>query len=148
MTDEAWDTSERVSSTNFDVPVPITIAPKRRNPLAIVLSGALLLALCALAAVTFSLVIVSRANTNLQGQLTCRSASAVVVDESTSQELSSIGQAQATTLEALAAIQVGDQASLETAISLVPQLVSQLQATSKALDAAVAAREDSLTTCK
>lgn len=148
MSGADWNTGSKVSISNFDVPTPVLASPGRRHPLNVLMGGALAVALLALVCVTFAVYALRSTNVDLQGQLTCRSSAAVVVDLKTSAELSSIGQAQATTLQALAAIQVNDEASLKQAIDLVPTLVASLQATSNALDAAVAARQASITGCR
>lgn len=133
----------------------------RNHPLFIVLVGALATSLLALACVTVALVITFFQKDDLQTQLTCRSEPAVVVDEKIQEELAAIGEglaangsSQSSTLQALAAIQVGDQAKVEEVLKNVPALAAELDRTADelilkagALADAVEERRKALDTC-
>lgn len=152
MTDSNWDASKKVTSGNFDIPSIEIVTPAHpkvwKNPVFILLGGALTVALLALVAVSFALFSVNHQNTDLQSQLKCRAAPAVIVDQKTAEDLAVLSDAHATELQALAAIQANDNAALAAAVVDVPQQVKDLHAGSAALNQAVEDRSTSLKTCQ
>jgi hypothetical protein len=158
---EPVSTTELVLSTK-PIAAPTATGKVWKHPLFVLLSGALVSVIFALVGVTTALIIINSDKGDLQNQLSCRAVPAVVVDQATATDLaalgtnqSAIGQAQATTLSALSAVAVNDDAALQEMLKVVPAQVKALNEgsallieTAKKLQTAVDEREASLTTCK
>lgn len=130
-------------------PVPhLAFKTSWKEPWFLALAGGAVTCVIALVTVTIALVGTINSRNDLQVELSCRTASAVVVDAAKAEQLKVIGQTLADIQDGLGAVAVGDNEALLIVVNEhFPENRTLLDQAAQVVEEAVEDREDSITSC-